>query len=400
MKIGIIREGKNPPDKRVPFTPEQCEEIMGMYPEIELVVQPSKIRCFTDNEYKDRGTTLQSDLSDCDVLMGVKEVPIRNLMNDKTYFFFSHTIKQQPYNKDLMKALLEKNIRMVDYETLTASTNQRLVGFGRYAGIVGAYNGFLAWGKKYGTFDLLPANECEDRVELEEELKRVQLPSNFKLVLTGKGRVAQGSVEIIELLGLKEVSPSDFIEKTFDQPVYTIADCLDYNKRKDGQVLTNRDFYNNPEEYITNFPKFSAVADMFVAGHFFGSGSPYIFTRAEAKDPNFNLKVIADISCDIDGPVASTIRPSTIDNPIYGYNRMTEQEDDIQNKNVITVMAVDNLPCELPKDASRDFGAMLIDHVLPALLREDPDTIIGRASICENKKLTEKYDYLSEYAYN
>ncbi len=400
MKIGIIREGKTPPDKRVPFTPAQCEEIIGMYPEIELVIQPSKIRCFNDDEYKEAGIPMQSDLSDCDVLMGVKEVPIRNLMNDKTYFFFSHTIKQQPYNKDLMKSLLDKNIRMVDYETLTAATNQRLVGFGRYAGIVGAYNGFLAWGQKYDTFDLLPANQCEDRVELEEELKRVKLPSNFKLVLTGKGRVAQGSVEIIKLLGIKEVSPTDFVEKTFSEPVFTIADCLDYNKRKDGQVLNNRDFYNNPEKYVTDFPKYSAVADMFIAGHFYGSGSPYIFTREEAKHPDFNIKVVADISCDIDGPVASTIRPSTIDDPIYGYNRITEQEDDIQNENVITVMAVDNLPCELPKDASADFGNMMINHILPALLREDPDTIIGRASICENKKLTEKYEYLSEYAYN
>ncbi len=400
MKIGIIREGKNPPDKRVPFTPTQCEEIMGSYPEIEFVVQPSKIRCFKDNDYKDVGVPLQSDLSDCDVLMGVKEVPVRNLMNDKTYFFFSHTIKQQPYNKDLMKALLEKNIRMVDYETLTAANNQRLVGFGRYAGIVGAYNGFLAWGKRSGDFDLKPAHLCEDRVELEKELKKVTLPTDFKLVLTGKGRVAQGSIEIIQLLGLREVSPADFVEKSFDAPVYTIADCLDYNKRKDGQVLNNRDFYTNPEEYITDFPKFSSTADMYVAGHFYGSGSPYIFTREEAKHPDFKLKVIADISCDIDGPVASTIRPSTITNPIYGYNRITEKEDDIQNENVITVMAVDNLPCELPKDASADFGDMLMDHILPALLQEDPDKIISRASICENKKLTENYDYLSEYAYN
>lgn len=400
MKIGIIREGKNPPDKRVPLSPKQCEEVLGTFPGIDLVVQPSKIRCFKDEEYKLMGIPMQSDLSDCDVLMGVKEVPVRNLLEDKTYFFFSHTIKEQPYNKKLMKALLEKNIQMVDYETLTAARGNRLVGFGRYAGIVGAYNGFLAWGKRSKSFDIKPANLCEDRVELEEEMKKITLPSNFKMVLTGKGKVAHGSLEIIRLLNLKEVSPNDFINEEFTEPVFTNLDVLDYNKRKDGQVLNNRDFYTNPEDYISDFSRFSKKADMFIAGHFYGAGSPYFFTREDAKNPNFKLKVIADISCDIDGPVASTIRPSTIADPIYGYNRMTEKEDDIFNEDVITVMAVDNLPCELPKDASSDFGAMLIEHILPALLQEDPDEIIERASICKNKKLTGKYEYLSDYAYN
>lgn len=396
MKIGVIREGKTPPDKRVPLTPKQCAEVIKNFPGVELKVQESPIRKFKDEEYRNQGVDVVEEVSDCDVLIGVKEVPIDMLIPNKTYFFFSHTIKEQPYNRKLLKSILEKNIQLVDWECLTVPSGKRLIGFGRYAGIVGAYNGVLAIGKRYGLFDIKAANQCEDRDELERELDKVKLP-NIKIALTGRGRVANGAMEILDYLKIRKVSPEEYLTESFDEPVYTQLGVEHYNKRKDGEVKERSDFYENFTEYDSDFMKYAKVTDFFIAGHFFAEGSPFLFTREDAKKEGFNIKVVADISCDIDGPVASTIRPSTIADPIYGYNPQTEAEDDFDKEDVITVMAVDNLPCELPKNASEDFGTEFIKHILPALLNGDKDTIVSRATIAAEGSLTKGYAYLTDY---
>ena len=396
MKIGILREGKTPPDKRVALSPEQCVQVQNQYPDLDLVVQPSPIRRFVDSQYSDLGVVMQEDLADCDVIIGVKEVPEKDLIANKTYFYFSHTIKEQPYNRSLLLKMLSLNIRMIDYETLTNANGKRLIGFGRYAGIVGCYNGFLAQGKRTQSYDLKPANLCEDRKEMESELTKIKLEP-IKIVLTGSGRVGNGIIELINLIGIKEVSKEQFLNESFDQAVYVQLNTLDYNIRIDGSASSKSDFYANPHLYKSDFLKYANVAEMFIAGHYYSADSPYLFTREQAKLSSFNIKTVADVSCDIDGPVACTIAPSTIANPIYGYNPLTELIDDITKPDVITVMAVDNLPCELPKDASEDFGAEMIKHILPCLLTEDPTNIIERATICENGKLTKHYEYLSNY---
>ena len=396
MKIGILREGKTPPDKRVALSPEQCVQVQKQYPDLDLVVQPSPIRRFVDSKYTDLGVVMQEDLADCDVIIGVKEVPEKDLIANKTYFYFSHTIKEQPYNRSLLLKMLSLNIRMIDYETLTNANGKRLIGFGRYAGIVGCYNGFLAQGKRTQSYDLKPANLCEDRKEMESELTKIKLEP-IKIVLTGSGRVGNGIIELINLIGIKEVSKEQFLNESFDQAVYVQLNTLDYNIRIDGSASSKSDFYANPHLYKSDFLKYANVAEMFIAGHYYSADSPYLFTREQAKLSSFNIKTVADVSCDIDGPVACTIAPSTIANPIYGYNPLTELIDDITKPDVITVMAVDNLPCELPKDASEDFGAEMIKHILPCLLTEDPTNIIERATICENGKLTKHYKYLSNY---
>ena len=396
MKIGILREGKTPPDKRVALSPEQCVQVQNQYPDLDLVVQPSPIRRFVDSQYSDLGVVMQEDLADCDVIIGVKEVPEKDLIANKTYFYFSHTIKEQPYNRSLLLKMLSLNIRMIDYETLTNANGKRLIGFGRYAGIVGCYNGFLAQGKRTQSYDLKPANLCDDRKEMESELTKIKLEP-IKIVLTGSGRVGNGIIELINLIGIKEVSKEQFLNESFDQAVYVQLNTLDYNIRIDGSVSSKSDFYANPHLYKSDFLKYANVAEMFIAGHYYSADSPYLFTREQAKLSSFNIKTVADVSCDIDGPVACTIAPSTIANPIYGYNPLTELIDDITKPDVITVMAVDNLPCELPKDASEDFGAEMIKHILPCLLTEDPTNIIERATICENGKLTKHYKYLSNY---
>lgn len=397
MKIGVIRETKNPPDKRVPLSPEKCAKLKQNFPEVELVVQSSEIRAFKDKEYSELGINIVKDVSDCDVLLGVKEVKKEKLLPNKTYFFFSHTIKEQPYNRDLLQRMLDLKIKMIDYETLTYPKNGRILGFGRYAGIVGAYNAFLAFGKKSNSYNLKPANECHDYKELKQELKKVMLPNDYKIIISGDGRVGKGAEEIIHAIGIYEVSPLDFLTSTRSEPIYTKLSIKEYNKRKDGQPFTKGDFYKNPELSESNFKRFSDIGDMYIACHYWDANAPFIFSREDIKADSFKLKIVADISCDIDGPVASTLRPSTIEEPLYGYDPKTESEVDFMNKNAIGVMAVDNLPCELPRDASEDFGNELLTKVLPSLIGEDTDTLIERASICENGELTSYYSYLQDY---
>jgi len=396
MKIGIIKERKNPPDRRVVLSPEKCKELLLKYPKLEIKVESSDSRFFSDEAYKKEGIEVVNNVEDCDVLLGVKEVPIVNLIPNKKYFFFSHTIKKQAYNRNLLRAILDKNIELYDHETITNQKGVRLVAFGRYAGIVGAYNGFRTYGLKFELFNLPKAEVLHDQLMLIDELKKIKLP-NIKIVLTGKGRVSNGAKEMLDGMGLKEVSVEEFLTQTFNEPVYVQIDVLDYNKRKDGQVINEVDFFNNPQEYEGDFMRFAKVADMYIACHFFGVGSPYIFTREDAKSANFNIKVVADISCDIDGPVASTIRPSTIAEPNYGYNPKTEKEVDFKDENAIAVMAVDNLPCELPKDASEGFGNSFAKYVIPAFFNNDKDGVLERAKMTENGKLTQRFSYLQDF---
>ena len=397
IKIGVIKEGKTPPDKRVPLSPKQCKEIVDSYSNVEIFIQKSEIRKFKDSEYEAMGLNVVDSIDHCDIIIGVKEVPISMLIPNKTFFFFSHTIKEQPYNRDLLLAIMEKNIKLIDWETLTAASGKRLIGFGRYAGIVGCYNSFLAYGEKTGAYSLKPANLCEDRVEMESELAKVKLPSNYKIVLTGFGRVGKGAIEIIEKLGLKEVSPEDFKSKTFDQPVWTSLKVDHYNARIDGADFSRKDFYNDPEGFKSTFSDYSSVANMYIACHYWDARSPFIYTREDMKSDSWNIEVVGDISCDIDGPVASTIRPSKISDPIYGYDPISEKEANHTDKGIITVMAVDNLPCELPKDASEDFGSEFLKYILPNIAGEDADTILERATMTENKELTKYYAYLQDY---
>ena len=396
MHFAIIKERKNPPDRRVVFSPEKLKELLEKFPNANATVESSDIRVFSDEQYKDMGLNVSSDLSNCEVMIGVKEVPVNALIPNKKYFFFSHTIKKQPYNRTLLQAILEKNIELYDHEVITRANGNRLIGFGRYAGIVGAYNGFRAWGLRFDSFQLPKAETLPDQQALINQLKSIDLP-HIKILLTGSGKVAKGAQEMLDAMAITSISTEDYLNKTFEKPVYCSIDVLDYNKRKDGLVINNVDFYNHPENYESDFMRFAKVTDYFIAGHFFGDGSPYLFTREDATSEDFNIQVVADVSCDIDGPVASTIRPSTIADPIYGYDPKTGLEAHYKSDGVITVMAVDNLPCELPKDASEGFGDLFLEHVIPAFYNDDKDGILARAKMTENGQLTERYSYLQSY---
>lgn len=398
IKLGIIREGKVPPDKRVPLTPNQCKKVEAIYPHVKVVVQPSPIRSYKDQEYIDAGITMNEDLSGCDVIIGVKEVNISDLIPNKKFLFFSHTFKKQPYNRNLLRAILEKKIQLIDYEILKNTQNKRVIGFGRYAGIVGAYNGFLTYGKKHGLYNLKAANQCENRVEVEKELQKVSLPNDTKIVLTGYGRVGHGAREILDLLPITEVSPEEFLNQKFDSPVYTQLELEDYYQAKDGSEFNKSEFYSNPEKFKSSFSKYVSESDMYIPCHYWSSKADVIITNEDLKSENRRISVIADISCDIAGPIASTIRSSTIASPVYGYDPVTETEVDFMNQNAIAVMAVDNLPCELPMDASEDFGNELIKEVFDALFIEDVNGMIERGSQTNlNGELMPNYAYLEDY---
>ncbi|MEM9857329.1 MAG: NAD(P)-dependent oxidoreductase [Bacteroidota bacterium] len=396
--IGIIREGKIPSDKRVPFTPTQAKEIESLFPGVKVKVQSSEVRTFPDQEYLDQGLEVFSDISDCNILFGVKEVPMDQLIPNKTYFFFSHTIKEQPYNKGLLKAILKKKIELIDYEVLTDSNGLRIVAFGRYAGLVGAYNGILTYGKRYNLFQLRPAHECFDLDDMKTEYAKVKLPP-IKIALTGGGRVAKGAMEVLNGMRIRHVSPAEFLNEYYHEPVYTQLNTRDYNAAKDGSGFSRKDFYEHPEKYRGDFIKFSKAADVLIAGAFWDPRAPVLFTPKDAAASDFKIRVISDITCDIEGSIPSTKKPTTIDDPIYDYNPSDDSvESPISDEGNITVMAVDNLPCELPRNASEDFGSELIQNVLPHLLGDDSEEVIDRATITKDGELTRRYEYLSGYA--
>lgn len=397
IKIGVLREEKVPVDMRVPLTPLICTDLLKEYPQLEIYVQPSKIRCYHDDEYTAFGVPLKEDLSDCDILMGVKEVPYDKLIPNKKHFFFSHTIKKQPHNQKLMKALISKQIEMIDYETLTDKNHNRIIGFGRYAGVVGAYNGILGYGLKYDLFRLKPAHKCRDRAEMEEELKRVKLP-NIKIALTGGGRVANGAIETLSYLRIRKVTPEEFLMTSFREPVYCQLNPRDYVEREGDHNFDLHDFFQHPEHFESRFVPYTKETDLYISAHYWDPRSPKMFTTGDIKANDFHISVIADITCDIDGSVPTTIRSTTIDKPFYGYNMKTDKEDLPFTKDTICIMAVDNLPCELPRDSSDDFGKDLTERVIPYLLGDDKDGVIERATICKNGKLTEHFNYLEDYA--
>ncbi len=397
IKIGVLAETKTPPDRRTAITPEHAVEIQTRYSNVRVVVQSSAIRAYSDDEYSAVGIEIVDNVSDCDILFGVKEVKIEKLIPEKMYFFFSHTAKKQDYNRTLLQAALEKNIRLLDYEYLTDTRGARLVAFGHWAGIVGAYNAMIALGKRTGAFSLKRAVECHDVKEMFEELKKIELPP-VKIVLTGGGRVAQGALEVLYTLGLLQVSPFDFLHNSYNEAVITRLDPVHYVARKDGSDFDLNHFFANPKDYVSTFAPYTKVAEMYIACHFWDEDSPVFFTNEDLQSPDFKLHVIADVSCDIAGPIPSTIRSSSISSPFYGFNPKTLAEGDEFAQENITVMAVDNLPGEVPRDASDFFGNGLLDKIFPALFTEDMQHVIERATITRNGKLTEHFAYLHDFA--
>ncbi len=396
MKIGLLREWKEPADKRVALTPDQCVQFTNKFPEIELVVEKSPDRTFSDQAYKKLGIAVVSDVSDCDILFGIKEVPIEKLIPDKTYFFFSHTIKEQAYNRDLLRAILEKNITLIDYETLTWSEGGRILGFGKWAGIAGAYNAFLTWGKKTDKFTLPPAYETDDYVESIRLLSQLDL-NRLRVVFTGNGRVADGIREVLEQMKLKECSPQEFISQPPRNAYFTQLTSWDLYHRKDGGPWDIQHFYNNHEAYCCEFDNFLPYTDILINGIYWEESMPPLFAVKDTKQSNFAIKVIADITCDVQGSVPITMEATNIYYPTFGWSKSEQKQVAPFGEDTIDIMAVTNLPTELPKNASEEFGSLLLEHILPLVARRDKQSILKRATITTKGKLTKNYEYLTDF---
>ncbi len=397
MRIGLVREGKQPPDARVAFTPRQCREIMDARSDLEIVVQASDVRCFNDLDYRARQVEVRSEVSDCDLLFGIKEVPLEELVPGKTYWFFTHTAKRQSYNRDLLRRMLDLRIRAIDYEYITDPEGKRLIAFGRFAGLVGAYNVLLGWGERTGAFHLIPAHHCEDLEELKEQLAGLYT-GDVRIVVTGGGRVAGGAMEVLEEAGVRGVAPDAFLRGEGEGPVYTRLRSGDYHRARDGAPFIPADFYAHPEGFTSTFEPYTRCSDILIAGAYWDPRAPVLFTPEQMRADEFRIRLIADVTCDIEGSIPSTKRPATIAEPFYDYVPATGAlAEAFRDPGNVTVMAVDHLPNELPRDASRAFGRHLIERVFPHLFGNDPEGIIARATICEEGALTPPFAYLQDF---
>lgn len=385
-----------PPDARVPLNPEQCARVAALF-QVDMLVQPSSDRCFADSEYVAQGVPLSADIADCDVLMGVKEVPIDQLLPGKTYLFFSHTIKKQSYNRKLLRAVLEKKIRLIDYEVMTDEEGQRLVAFGKFAGMVGAHNGILAYGQRTGTFELPRMKDCHDYEAAKAIYAHTHLPA-MKVVLTGSGRVANGAAQVLRDMGLAQVSPEDFLTQVYDQAVFTQLSWPHYAARRDGRDMGSKDFYLHPSDYRSIFGPYTRIADVMINGIFWDDRAPAFFTAECMAEPDFHIQVISDVTCDIAplSSVPSTLYASSIAEPFFGYDPRTRAITPPFQPSAIDMTTIDNLPSEMPRDASTAFGEQFIAHILPEMLKPD-SPVIERATIAADGELMQRFLYLEDY---
>ncbi len=396
LTIGLIREGKVPQDNRVALTPSQCRTLEDRYPGLTILVEPSSIRCFSDESYRQRGIEVTNNMEACDLLIGIKEVPVDQLIPGKTYMFFSHTIKEQAYNRDMLRAILENNIRLIDHELITDSRGRRLIGFGHYAGVVGAHYGLMMYGEKNDAYQLIPAHEAENYGALKAYLNATEFPP-VKTLIAGKGNVAEGARELLTHAGFQEVSPEAFQTSSFTKPTYTTLGLKELYKRKDGKQLDREDFKANPEKHFSDFLSYARQTDIFINAIYWEPGIPRHFNDQDTAHSSFQVKAIADISCDIEGSVPITKQHTSQDDPIYGFDPQKQVLTEPFQPQTIDVMAISNLPNQLPKDASEDFGEVMKQTILPAYF-EDPDQRMFRdATITSNGALTEPYQYLAPF---
>jgi len=396
QKIGVIKEGKIPADNRVALTPSQCKWIHKNFDSVQIIVQSSSTRCFSDREFSIAGAEVNDDVSDCDILLGIKEVPVEQLIPDKTYLFFSHTKKAQPRNQKLLRSVLDKHITLIDYECLEHEDGQRIIGFGFFAGVVGAHNGMMEYGNRTGTFKLDRVYKQRSFRELIHTYFGLRLP-NIKIVVTGSGRVAHGVVEIMNLMGVVEVEPDEFLEKKFSYPVYTQIKGAALYEHKMDKTYSREDFHLHPQNYQCKFLPYALVAEILMNGVYWEKNIPRLFEKTDVQRESFKIQTIADISDDADGSVPINLGDQSMDDAVYGVDRKTLQKTAPYLPGSIDIMAVGNLPNELPRDASRYFGEQLIKFVLPDLL-SGGSPILDKATIVKNGKLTEYFSYLKNYA--
>lgn len=401
MKIGLIRETKIPEDNRVALSPAQVAKLNQEFPDSEIIVQSSDIRAFSDDEYRKAGVRVVGDMSECDVLFGIKEAQIDTLIPDKHYFFFAHIAKMQEYNRPLLQAMLAKDLTFSDYEYLVDEKGERVCAFGWWAGVVGVYYTLRGYMLKTDSNSLPKPTRSFTLAQMRTILATTQLPK-VKILITGNGRVAQGATYIMRECRAQELTFDQFIS---DEPVDGIsfyrAPVNELVKRKDGQPFDRSDFRNNPEQYESDFLKFAKHTDIFIPCHFWDPKAPVYLEQKDFVKYHLPIKMIGDITCDICGSIKSTVRPATHAEPYYDFNPVTCKEElPFSSPDNITVMAVDTCPNALAIDASEYFGDMLTEYVFKPLLKGEGNQsdVIKKATIVKNGHLTERFSYLKDFA--
>lgn len=396
LVIGLIREGKVPADNRVALIPAQCKWLVKHFADVRILVQTSPHRCFTDEEYRQAGVEVVEDLSACNLLIGIKEVPVSQLLANKTYLFFSHTKKKQPANRALMQAMVAKDITLIDYECLEHEDGQRIIGFGFFAGIVGAHNGMMAYGNRTGAYHLGRVAEVKDYRELIHTYFGLKLP-NVKIAVTGSGRVAHGILEIMNLMDVQEVEPDEYLRREFAYPVYVHLKGSHLYRHKEKGNYHRDDFHAHADQYRCLFEEYCAQTDIVMNGIYWEQNIPRLFTMQTMQEADFRIQTIADITDDTNGSIPCNLGDATIDAPVYGVDKMSGLKTAPYVSGSVDVMAVGNLPNELPRDASRYFGEQLIKYVLDDIRKGGSD-VVERATILKGGKLTEAFEYLADYA--
>jgi alpha-aminoadipic semialdehyde synthase len=431
--IAIRREDKNRWERRVPLTPAQVTELIQQHG-LAVLVQPSTIRAFSDDAYTAAGATMQEDLSPAQVVLAIKEIPPELLQPGKTYLFFSHTIKGQPHNMPLLRCLLELGCQLIDYERVVDEQNRRLIFFGQHAGLAGMIDTLRALGQRLAwegianpLAELRPTYEYADLPTAQSAIREIGqriveegLPVELTplvIGLAGYGNVSRGAQAILDLLPIRQVSPAEL-------PRLTEREDLDRNviykvvfKEEDtvepivkGQSFDLPEFFQRPERYRSKFDRYLPYLTVLVNCIYWDTPYPRLLTKAAARqlysgNPPPKLRVIGDISCDIEGGIEPTVKATSPDKPTFVWNPETDTAIEGVAGRGPVIMAVDNLPCELPIESSTSFGEALLPFI-PALAACDfsspfdacplpPE--LKRATIVYHGELTPEYRYLEQF---
>ncbi len=430
MIIGIREEDKSIFERRVAITPDVVKELVSQG--FKVIVEPSSHRIFPDSEFEKAGAELKKDLSEAKVIFGVKEVPKEKLMPEKTYVFFSHTIKGQSYNMPMLRKILELKDTLIDYEKITDDKGRRLIFFGKFAGFAGAIDALHLLGQKLKSegesnifesvkraYDYPSLKDAKEEIsKLKNKIEKGELPKSLKpfiIGFAGYGNVSKGAQEILDLLGPKEITPEELLNGKYKKDgIYKVVFKEEHmvDPKEDGYEFELYDYYNNPEKYRGVFSRYLPHLNLLVNAIYWEERYPRIVTKEDMKklwkEGNKKLKIIADISCDIEGAVEFTFECGEPDKPSLVYEPLKNSYHLGVEGDGPAVLMVDILPSELPKEASEYFSHVLREFI-PDIVKADYSVSfeelnlpapIKRAVIAHGGELTPDYKYIENYLKN
>jgi alpha-aminoadipic semialdehyde synthase len=431
-RIGIRRESKNRWERRAPLTPEHVLRLVNDH-EVEFTVQPSDLRTFPNEDYEKVGARIDEEINDVDLTLGIKEIPIPELIPKMKYMFFSHTIKGQEHNMAMLKKMMDLNCTLIDYEKITDEKGRRLIFFGWHAGVAGMIDTLWAIGRRFewegvrNPFSsIMPAHQYGNLPNIREHISSVGrlistygIPYSmrpFVIGIAGAGNVSKGAQEILDLLPVKEVNPVELptLNKRKDSGTNIYKVVLNewdmVEPKEQGLNFDLQDYYRNPDKYRTKFFQHIPYLSSLVNCIYWDERYPRLLSKEQIKElyqdhRSPKLRIIGDISCDIDGAIQATVKATSPEDPVYVYDPWEDTAIPGWKGTGPVVMAVDNLPCEIPVESSEYFGDKLKEFI-PSLahadLEQDFDQLalpkpIKNAIILHKGELTENYRYMMNY---